>query len=146
VIGTTDKIYDYSEGKGEKNNFTISVWRTNEKGGVIASGSAVTAWTDPPEFIEEGQKPSFNLKQITESSWGITGFHANIDIEEIKPSGATAGAINFLASDGTNYVKNYEGKFEAAKGMPKGSKGSKKAILVDLGNSYGFKYCYEWKE
>jgi hypothetical protein len=141
-----DGILDYSKGEGDKNNFTVSVWRTYDDGDHIASGSSVTTWTDPPEFIAEGQKPSFNVKRVTESSWGINQFNTKIDMEDINPGGATAGAISFVTPDGESYIVNYEGTFESAKGMPKGSKGSKKAIIVSIGNGYGFKYYYEWQE
>ena len=147
VMGTSSGyIIDFCEGTGDKNNFTVSVRRTYDDGSPVASGSSVTTWTDPPEFIAEGQKPSFNVKRVTESSWGINKFYTTIDMENINPGGGTAGGIGFVTPDGESSLVNYEGTYESAKGMPKGSKGSKKAIIVNIGNGYGFKYYYEWRQ
>jgi hypothetical protein len=142
-----DGILDYAKGEGDKNNFTISVWRTFDNGKHIASGSAVTTWTDPQQFAAEGQKLSMNLSRQIESSWGIPQMSVTVDMAEINPGGGTAGKVNFATPDGNAYLsKNYEGLFEAQKGMPKGKLGDKKAIIMTLGSGYGFKYYYEWRQ
>lgn len=146
VMGTSGKIYDYNKGEGDKNDFSVSLTRKYENGGVVASGSCTTTWTDPQEFIAAGQKASFTVKRSTGSSWGINKMSASVDKEDILPGYASAGRISFTAPDGNGYLENYEGIFEAEKGMAKGTKGEKKAVIVTLGNGYGFKYYYEWRE
>jgi len=32
------------------------------------------------------------------------------------------------------------------KGVPKGKPGDKRAVILTLGNGYGFKYYYEWRD
>ena len=148
VIGTTSGyLLDYHEGKGEKNDFEVSHRRTYNDGSPVASGSAVTTWTDPPAYIAAGQKPSFTVNRVTASSWGVGGFNCTFDSADIKPGGATSSAISFADSDGKTYVENYNGIYEATKEIYKTSiKGDKKAIIMNLGNGYGFKYYYEWRD
>ncbi|MDD4029278.1 MAG: hypothetical protein PHX86_06195 [Caldisericia bacterium] len=139
--------YEYTEGKGDKNNFTTKCWRTFANGNIIASGSATSTWTDPPTFFGENDQPSFTINRATESSWGINKMNVSWDMADIKPGGATAGAVAFQSSDGKTYFDNFSGVVQLKKTGLKGSKkGDKKAIIVNLGNIYGYKYYYEWRE
>ncbi len=141
----TGEIYtDFVEGDGDKNNFTTKAWR-QFNGKVIASGSSVTTWTDPPTYFGPEEKASFTVTRATESSWGINGLSAKFDSADINPGGASGGNIPFLSSDGKNTIENYNGTLEMKSGL-KGQKGAKKAIIVHLGNLYGYKYYYEWRE
>lgn len=141
-------LLDYHSGTGDKNDFTVARWRTFGNGAPVASGSGSFTWTDPPEFLAANQKVSFTLKRQGESFWGIGGTTASFDMAEINPGGATAGAIGFVFSDGKrSFAGNYDGMLESEKVLPKGNKpGDKKAIIISLSNSYGFKYYYEWRE
>jgi hypothetical protein len=143
----TGEIYtDYVEGDGDKNNFATKASR-NFNGKIIASGSATSTWTDPPTFFGENDQPSFTINRTTESSWGISQMNVSWDMSDIKPGGTTAGAIAFQSPDGKTHFDNYSGVIQLKKTGIKGNKkGEKRAIIVNLGNMYGYKYYYEWRE
>ena len=139
-----DGILDYIEGKGEKNNFTYKHWRTYTDGTHIASGEVTTKWTDPPEYFSGTERPQFTVDQIVESGWGIVGFNATFDMEDINPGAGTEGNIGFGTPEGDGYVQTYQGIYQMKKAY-EGRVGQKKAIILYL-NGYGFKYYYEWRE
>lgn len=137
---------EYNEGKGTKNNFTIKVWRAYANGNLIASGNSAVTWTDPPTFFGENEKASFTVNRTTESSWGINPFGAIFTENSVRPGYSTAGSISFESSDKKVSFLDYNGTIQMSKVSGKGKKGDKKAILVHLGNFYGFRYSYEWRE
>jgi hypothetical protein len=92
-------------------------------------------------------QPSFTINRATESSWGINKMNVSWDMADIKPGGASAGAVAFQSADGKTHFDNYSGTVQLKKTGLKGSKkGDKRAIIVNLGNIYGYKYYYEWRE
>jgi len=140
-------LEDYNEGKGDKNHYTVSTGRKDANGKMVASGSSVTTWTDPPSFVGPGQAVSIEIDRETTSSWGIVPMSTTIDAPEINPGAATSSAIYFATTDGTNYVENYRGVFGSLGGMPVDSKlYTKRSIIVNLGNTYGYRYNYEWRQ
>lgn len=70
-----------------------------------------------------------------------------IDAPEINPGSAPSTAISFATTDGTKYVENCRGIFGSLGGMPEDSKHyTKRRIVVSLGNAYGNRYSYEWRQ
>ncbi len=145
VLATTGYIFDYLEGTGDKNDFTVKVWRTYENGDLIASGSSVNRWTDPPGYFGPEDRPIVDVDRTAESTWGLNPLSVYFDADTIGPGAGTASCVDFLSLDAKNGVQNYQGPVQMKK-FVEGRPGAKKAIIVSLGNGYGFKYYYEWKE
>ncbi len=148
VLGTSTIIWDYLEGTGDKNDFTVKGWRTYDDGSLVAAGDSHTVWTDPPAFFSGTDLPVINVKRESESDWGRGKFSATFDIpDHTSPTGITSGAIVFISVDENeqNYVQRFEGEMRLQKPL-KGSPGMKKAIMVSMGDGYGFKYHYEWRD
>lgn len=145
VIGKVDPIWDYSEGTGGKNDFTVKVWRTYDNGDMVASGSAVTKWTDPPAYFGPDDTPTIEVNRTVESDWGISQFNIHFDNADINPGGGTSSYIAFGTPDGTTYVQGYQGDMRMQKPLKANKAGDKKAVILTM-NGYGFKYFYEWKE
>jgi len=144
VLGTTTTIWDHIVGTGEKNKFTNNVWRTYDNGDVIASGMAVTEWTDPPEYFSGTDKPSVTINRTVDSDWGINMLHVYFDVANANPGGGSASAINFINPEGEAYAQAYQGTLQMKKASV-GRKDQKMAIIFDM-NKYGYKYYYEWRE
>jgi len=110
-------------------------------------GSCRVTWTDPPQYLEPGKTVSLNFSVAFESTWGVGQKNVYFDIDELSPGYATAGKIAFTTPDGTAYLSsNYNGSLESGKVIPEGRPGDSRAIYVSLGNGYGFRYSYGWKE
>lgn len=139
-----DIILDYIVGTGDKNHFTNKHSRTFADGKHVASGEAVTKWTDPPNYFSGTDTPEFTVDRTVESEWGISKFSATFDMDDINPGGVTAGVIRFATPDGEGYVQTYQGTFRMQKAR-EGKEGEKRAIILYL-NGDGFKYYYEWRE
>lgn len=144
VLATSGSIFDYSEGTGGKNDFTVEIWRTYENGDLIARGKASTKWVDPPEYFGPDDRPKIEIDRTVESTWGLVGLHVYFDSADLGPGGVTASCVSFFDSNGKNYVQECHEPLQLQKAV-KGSLGSEKAIIFSM-NGYGFKYYYEWKE
>lgn len=144
VAGKIDPVWDYIEGKGDKNNFTNICTRKYDNGDVVATGAATTTWVDPPTYFGGGEQPIIEITRVTESTWGINPLSITFDDETVGPGGKTIGAVEFVAPSGESYIQNYQGTLQLKKPL-QGKVGDKKAIIFHL-NGYGFKYYYEWKE
>jgi len=139
-----DTYSEVNTATGDKNNFTTSVTRIDKNGKTIASGKAVTRWTDPPKYFSDIELPSIEVNRAVVSSWGISQFSVSFDMKDINPGGGTAGKINFATADAKTHIQAFEGTMKAPK-ISKGNKhGEQKAIIFHL-NGYGFKYYYEWR-
>lgn len=146
VLGTSTMIWDYLEGTGDKNDFIVKSWRTYDDGSPVAAGDSHTVWTDPPLYFSGTDRPVINIKRESESDWGMNGFGASFDIpDHNSPTGVTASAIYFVSEDGKSTVQRYEGTMQMEKAL-QGRPGVKKAIMISVGNGYGFRYHYEWRE
>ncbi|MBN2851338.1 MAG: hypothetical protein JXQ23_01225, partial [Clostridia bacterium] len=140
-------LSDYSEGIGKKNNFTVNYSRKDSNGGEIASGTSTTTWTDPADFLAPGEKVTITVNRETPSTWGIGPCYASIDNEDMTPGYSTSSSIGFETADGTSLLVNYSGEYSSIKEMPAdNSNYTKRAIIINLGNSYGFRYNYEWRD
>lgn len=139
-----DKLLSYYEGTGDKNDFSVKVWRTLANGDPVASGSAVTKWTDPPVYFSGTDTPEFTVDRVVKSDWGIAQFSAIFDLDTIDPGYGTSGLIRFATPDGETHVQTYQGTFRMQNAR-EGREGDKRAIILYL-NAYGFKYYYEWRE
>lgn len=139
-----DKYTEINSAKGAKNNFTTTKSRVDKNGKTIASGKAITVWTDPPQYFSATDLPSITVKRTVESSWGISQFSITFDMSDVNPGGGSYGKINFATPNGETHVQAFDGKMKAQR-MVKGNKiGEQKAIILHL-NGYGFKYYYEWR-
>lgn len=139
-----DTYSDVSVATGDKNNFATTITRIDKNGKTIASGKAVTIWTDPPKYFSETELPSIKVNRTVESSWGISQFSVSFDMKDINPGGGTAGKISFVTDDAKTHLQAFEGTMRAPK-ISKGNKpGDQKAIIFYL-NGYGYKYYYEWR-
>ena len=146
VIGKTGNIWDYLEGTGGKNDFTIKSWRTFDDGSLVASGDSHTVWSDPPSYFSGTDRATFTVNREVASEWGINPLCATFDIpDHNSPTGVTSSAISFIAPDTKNYVQNFKGTMQMEKAL-KGRPDQKKAIMISMGNGYGFRYQYEWRE
>lgn len=134
---------DYSDGIGDKNNFSIKTSRVYN-GKVVASGSVTDIWTDPPKYFGVNDKPTMNYKREVESTWGINSFSISFDLSNINPGGGTAGKLNFVSPEGQGYLQAYDGTMQL-KTVPKGKPGDEKAVIIHQ-SGYGFKYYYEWRD
>lgn len=150
LAGTTGPgglLYDYYESSGGKNDFSHSLKRKDVNGKILHEGSCRVTWTDPPQYLEPGKTVSLNFSVAFESTWGVGQKNVYFDIDELSPGYATAGKIAFTTPDGTAYLSsNYNGSLESGKVIPEGRPGDSRAIYVSLGNGYGFRYSYGWKE
>lgn len=146
VLGTSTIIWDYVEGTGDKNDFIVKNWRTYDDGSPVAAGDSHTVWTDPPTYFSGTDRPVINVKRVSESTWGINPFSASFDIpDHNSPTGVTASAISFVSKEGVANVQNFEGAMRLEKALV-GRAGTKKAIMLSMGNGYGFRYIYEWRD
>ncbi|HNQ68530.1 MAG TPA: hypothetical protein PKN32_09130 [Bacteroidales bacterium] len=139
-----DTYSDVSVGIGDKNNFTTTLTRIDKNGKTIASGKAVTTWTDPPKYFSDTELPSITVKRTVESSWGISQFSISFDMAEINPGGGTAGKINFATPDAKTHLQEFDGTMKAPKIIKGNKHGDQRAIIFHF-NGYGFKYYYEWR-
>lgn len=139
-----DIYTEHNQGIGDKNNFKTICSRVDKNGKTIASGSATTIWTDPPEYFSATERPVITVNRTVDSAWGISQFHISFDMHDINPGYGSSGKIEFSAPDGVTWVQAYEGNMQAKK-MVAGKPGDQKAIIFHL-NGYGFKYYYEWRE
>lgn len=146
VMGTVDIIYDYYESTGEKNDFSYTHTRTYENGKLVASGSNHTQWSDPPEYIAPGENVSISITRTGEGDWGITQCSVSVDLGHIQVNYATAGNFKFRTSDGETHFSNYQGTITSEKVMPEGKVGDERAIILVLGDGYGCRYIYQWRE
>lgn len=129
-----------------KNDFIVKSWRTYDDGSPVAAGDSHTVWTDPPLYFSGTDRPVINIKRESESDWGMNGFGVSFDIpDHNSPTGVTASAIYFVSEDGKSTVQRYEGTMQMEKAL-QGRPGVKKAIMISVGNGYGFRYHYEWRE
>jgi hypothetical protein len=140
-----DKYTEINKATGEKNNFTTSKTRVDKNNKTIASGKAITKWSDPPKYFSANDLPAITVKRTVESSWGISQFSITFDMKDTNPGGGSYGKINFATPKGETHIQTFDGTMKAQK-KAKGSKqGEQKAIILHL-NGYGFKYYYEWRE
>jgi len=149
IIGTSDVIYDKYMVEGSEGDMTFTHSRRYENGNAIAHVTYQVVWDTPPSYIASGQKAGFNIdyKVVSSKSWGGVQINAHLDAASIKPGGATSSYISFQLEDGTKYINSdKQGYFESEKVIPEGRPGDKKAIILTLGNGYGYTYIYEWKE
>ncbi len=134
---------DTSTGIGDKNNFTTTMTRVASNGTTIASGSATTVWTDPPQYFGVNDRPIIKVNRTVDSTWGISQFYISFDLSDIKPGYTSSSPVSFATPDGTTFVQAYDGPMQAQK-MIKGTAGDQRAITLYL-NGYGFMYYYEWR-
>ncbi len=149
IIGTSDVIYDKYAVEGSEGDMTITHSRRYDNGKGIAHVTYQVIWDTPPAYIASGQKTGFNIgyKVISSNKWGGVQINAHFDSASIKPGSGSSSYIAYKLADGTAYIsKNSQGYFESEKVIPAGSPGAKKAIILTLGNGYGYTYIYEWKE
>jgi hypothetical protein len=140
-----DPYTEVNTGKGEKNDFTVSVTRIDKNKKTIATGTARTIWSDPPTFFSANDLPAITVNRTVESSWGISQFSITFDMKDTNPGGGSYGKINFATPKGETHIQAFEGIMKAKK-MIKGNKqGEQRAIILHI-NGYGFKYYYEWRE
>ncbi len=135
--------------EGNEGNMTLSCTRKDNNGKVIAFYNYQVKWDTPPAFIAPNQKTGFNIEvqTIGNKSWSSPPIDAKFDLANLgSPSYATAGLIRFQSTKGETHITNQATYFESGKVIPAGKKGDKKAIWLQLGNSYGYSYVYEWKE
>lgn len=139
-----DPYSEVNSAKGDKNNFTTTVTRLDKKGNTIASGKAVTIWTDPPKYFSDTELPSIEVDRTVESSWGINQFSISFDLKDTNPGGGSFGKINFATPDAKTFVQEFKGTMKAPKIIKGNKHGDEKAIIFHF-NGYGFKYYYEWR-
>lgn len=150
VMGTTGYIYDKHTIEGSEGDMTITASRRNEKDSV-AHVTYQVIWDTPPAYLASGHKTGFNIeyKAVSASgSWaGLYEVSAIFDMAGLTPGSATAGSMRFYSSDGEGFIgKDMDVYFESYKAIPEGRLGDKKAIILSLGDGYGYVYTYEWKE
>jgi len=148
LMGTSSKLYDYLEGKGEKNNFTVAMWRNGSNGSRIAGSTSISTWEDPPAYMEPGKKIALQVSRSYENNntWGQNGLNIKFDSNDLSgASYSTSSSISLVDSSGKSYLHAFSGSIESTKGIPAGKKGDLKAIWVYL-NGYSFKYTYEWRD
>ncbi len=149
VIAKTGYIYDKYTTEGSEGNMTITHSRRHDDGSPIAHVTYQVIWDTPPTYLAPNQKTGFNIEYeiISSNSWGGGNVSASFDSADIKPGGGTAGLIRFQLEDGVSWINtNKKGCFESGKVIPEGRPGNKKAIILSLGEGYGYSYIYEWKE
>lgn len=140
-------LYDYYRSSGGKNDFSHSLERTNIDGKILHQGACKVTWTDPDKYLEPGKKTTIDMKIEVESAWGIGNKNVYFDAADLLPGYATVGKINFATPNGDTFLSsNYDGKLESVSNIPEAAPGSKRSIIVSLGNGYGFIYNYEWRE
>ena len=145
LMGTSSLLYDYYTGTGGKNDYSHSIRRTDHNNKTLHSGSNHTIWTDPPAYLAPGEKPEFSVTRIGEG-WGTTNFSASFDLGHLKPGYGTAGHIKFRTPQGDSHFTNYQGMMMAEREMPEGKVGDERAIIITLGNGYGYRYLYQWRD
>ncbi len=141
LAGTSSKMYDLVTHKGGKGDIEISHNRYDTKTKKLLAGVTYKViWSDPPKFLNPGEKASldYQLNTISSLSW--------------KPPQQTVylnqgvNGVYFSAPDGTKFItKNLKDKLTSEKVIEKGSAGSKRTIQVSLGNGYSAIYSYEWR-
>jgi hypothetical protein len=145
MTGTSSKLYDYLEYTGGKNDFTHNIKRTNEAGKTLHDGLFHVTWTDPPIYLVPGEKASFTVNRKTEG-WGISNMAITFDMGHLEPGYGTSSSFPFITSQGEKNFSDYQGLVESEKVIPEGKEGDQRAVLLSLGNGYGYRYVYEWRE
>lgn len=149
LMGTSSKLYDYIEGTGGKNNFTVARWRTGGDGKQIAGSKSISKWDDPPSYLEPDRKVSLKVQRSydpTNSTWGQSGMLIRFDSIDLPGAGyATSSTISFVTATGNTPWHAYDGVVESSRVIPKGKAGDRKAIWIGL-DGYSFKYTYEWRD
>ena len=139
LMGTSSKMYDTISYKGAKGNMTITHNRYDVKTGILLAGvSYQVIWTDPAPLLMAENKSfvNFSLKKISSTKWPIP--HNSVNLNH------GLSGIYFVSSDGTKYFNtDISTTLTTDKNIPKGTKGQKKSIQVNLGNGYIITYNYE---
>ena len=142
LMGTSSKMYDTISYKGAKGNMTITHNRYDVKTGILLAGvSYQVIWKDPAALLMAENKSfvNFSLKKISSTKWATP--HNSINLNH------GLSGIYFVSSDGTKYFNtDVSTTLTSEKNIPKGTKGQKKTIQVNLGNGYIFTYNYEWRD
>ncbi len=148
VIATSDVLWNKYTSSGSEGDMTFGQYRRYDDGSEIFHVVYQVIWDKPPAFLPDNQTVEFDIeyKIVSSNNLGGVGVSAKIDAATLG-LGASAFYISFRLDDGASHIyKDTKGTFKSEKVMPKGSPGAKKAIQIQLGNSYGYVYTYEWKE
>lgn len=154
--GVAGTMYDYHEGVINKNEFIYGIRRTEEDGSIIfagtpreARGSKNIKWTDPPQFIAAEQKVTLTIdRTVGALSWGVRTMSAGFYPIDVSPGQTSHGSPRFVTPEGRTAIRDsYNGTFVMDKGANPGTEQEKeRAVLIDLGQRYGYRYIYQWRE
>ncbi|MTI95473.1 MAG: hypothetical protein FH749_08275 [Firmicutes bacterium] len=140
------ELFDYHESQGGKNDFSYSIKRSDKNGKTLHAGTFHVTWTDPASYLAPGARATLTVNRTVEG-WGISRLAASFDNGDLEPSRATSSVIRLVSPQGeTAIADSFQGTMSSEKVIPEGKPGDKKAVRIILGNDYGFRYNYEWRE
>jgi len=142
-------LFDFMEGTGGKNDFTLAVWRTYADGSRVAGSKSNSKWEDPPTYIEPDKKLSMRIQHSyapPNNTWGQTSLGVHFDSVDLQSAGfVTAGVIRFEPTASNTVWHAFDGIVESRRVIPRGKAGDRRAIWVGIAH-YSFKYTYEWRD
>lgn len=126
---------------GGKGHFQISVVKENyERTQITQSNTIYFKWSDPPEYIRPGERPTMSFEKTAPNTWctGQMGFPQ------------FSSQLGFRTADGKTYAPfPIKETVQLNKEMPSGAKGQTMSMQIacDVAASpYYFLYTYEWQE
>lgn len=142
LAGTTSYMYDKIGYSGSQNNLIISHYRYDKKTNALLAGRKYQViWTDPPTYLNVGEKVSVNYEAINMDSVGTWKMTQNsIYLNQ-------GWGVYFISSNGTKYITtDIKDTFTSEKVIDKGTKGSTRTIQMVHGDGFKTEYVYEWVE
>ncbi|HSQ46868.1 MAG TPA: hypothetical protein VLM44_08130 [Lutibacter sp.] len=142
LMGTTSRMKDVISFKGDKGNIEIMQNRyAVPDGKLIAGVTYEVTWSNPPEILIPGEKYSidFELKTISSKTWKAPQHSMHFN--------QSPYSVYFVTQDGTKYItKDINSELTTDKVINKGTKGAKRFIQMNFGNSFVATYNYEWRD
>ena len=142
LAGTSSKMNDVISFQGNKGNIEITHNRYDVKTGKLLAGVIYKVlWTDPPANLRPDEKISLDFQLVTMSTVSWKAPQQSVYLNQ------GLSGIYFITPDGTKFItKDVKSKLTTEKVIEKGSKGVKRALLLNFGNGFSATYNYEWRE
>ena len=143
-----DRYTDVHRGNIDKPIYDFIIERLFEQGDISASGSVRITWEDPSSYLAPGQKASISAEVEMIHSWAVGNMVASFDEVDVQPGYSSPSVIRFVTPEGKNIARgaSYSGNIQMVKEIPEGKPGDERAILINFGNGYGYRYIYQWRE
>lgn len=141
-----EKLYDKYTGVGEEGSYIIShSRRSGSNANPSYFSDSLVEFSGAPTYMAEGKTYSMDLAhQVMQGDWGYS--NVCIEFSSVEEIGYGASDdITFVDVNGKGYYEKQTGTVTTEDEIPAGDIDSIRYIKVSLGNGYGYRYTYEWR-